>query len=214
MATRNPITTAFLISALLVACAGPEPVPEPGMKVIQHAWGEEMQVISGVDWNSYTRIILHDAPAEFREGWQRDQERKYGRKIRESDMELIKEAVSGRLTRAMYEAFSASGDYEFTSEAGPGVMRFNPNIVDLDAESLAWGQSGIVESLPISRGSMTVELVIRDSVSDQVLAVAWRRQSDPRWADTDTTVNASNSVVFRLMAEDWSRWLLKQLAKT
>ena len=60
---------------------------------------------------------------------------------------------------------------------------------------------------------MTVELVIRDAVTDEVLAVAWRRQSDPRSDNMSTTMNASNSVVFRLMAEDWSRWLMKQFNK-
>ena len=111
----------------------------------------------------------------------------------------------------MYKTLSASGDYEFTDDDGPGVMRFNPNIVDLDVTSLAWGQNSIVESIPDSRGSMTVELVIRDSASDEVLAVAWRRQSDPLSDEMSSAANASNSVVFRLMSEDWSRWLEKQL---
>lgn len=203
--------SAFLSTILLLACAGPAPEPEPGMKIVRHAWGEEMQVATHVDLSSYSKIILHEAPVEFRDHWKRDQERRYGRSIREDQLDRIKAAVSDQLTRSMQQTLSASGEYEFTSESGPGVMRFNPNVVDLDAESLAWSQAGIAESLPTSRGSMTVELVIRDSVSDEVVAVAWRRQSDPHWADVDTTSNASNSVVFRLMAEDWSRWLLKQL---
>ena len=204
---------AILPTALLLACAGSEPVPEPGMTVLQHAWGEEMQVAADVDLNSYTKIILHEAPVEFREHWEEDQVRKYGRSIREEDMDSIKTAVSERLTRSMFQTLSESGDYEFTRESGPGVMHFYPNIVDLDAQSLAYGSSAIVESLPSNRGSMTVELVIRDSVTDEVLGVAWRRQSDPRSRDLDSVENFSNSVVFRLMAEDWSRWLVKQLDK-
>ena len=67
--------TTFISISLLVACAGTAPAPEPGMEVLQYAHGEEMQIATDVDWNSYTKIILRAAPVEFRENWKRDKER-------------------------------------------------------------------------------------------------------------------------------------------
>ena len=202
--------TALCFTAFLLSCAGPAPEPVPGLEVMLHGHGHEMQVAPDVDWNSYTKIILHEAPVEFIDNWRRNQERLHGRSIRDEDVVRIEAAVSGRLAKAMYETLSERGGYELTSESGPGVMVFMPNIVDLNILATGWVQGSIIESLPHSRGSMTTELVIRDSVSDQLLAVAWQHQLDAH-SDLDMTTSVSNAYAFRLMSEDFALWILRRL---
>lgn len=204
-------SAALCFTAFLVGCAGPAPAPEPGLEVLQYGRGQEMQAATDVDWNSYTKIILHEAPVEFADYWRRNQERLHGREIRDEDVARIKDAVSGRLEKAMYETLTERGGYELTSERGPGVMDFMPNIVDLDVHATGWVQSGIIESLPDSRGSMTTELVIRDSVSDKLLAVAWQKQTDPRDSDMEMTMSVSNALAFRLMSQNFSNWIVERL---
>ena len=46
---------------------------------------------------------------------------------------------------------------------------------------------------------------------DELLAVAWQRQNDPRRGEMEMTVNVSNEQAFRLMSRNFARWLLKQL---
>jgi hypothetical protein len=208
------ITYALLsLTTFLLGCAGPAPAPEPGMQVIQHGRGEEMQVATGVDWNGYSKILLHAAPVEFTDNWRSNQERLHGRELRDEDVVRIKASVSGQLSKALVRALSERGGYEMTTESGPGVMEFMPNIVDLDIAATGWVQSSILESLPAYRGGMTIELVIRDSVSDELLAVAWQNQSDPYEYDMDRTANFSNALAFRTMSNTWADWLLKQLEK-
>lgn len=202
---------AFCFTSFLLGCAGPAPAPEPGLEVLQHGRDQEMQVAAGVDWNSYTKIILHTAPVEFAESWRKNQERLHGRKIRDEDVARIEAAVSGRLAKAMYEILTEWGGYELTDESGPGVMVFWPNIVNLDVHATGWVQSGMIESVSDSRGSMTTELVIRDSVTDQLLAVAWQNQTDPRESDMDMAISVSNAQAFRLMSQDFARWILRRL---
>ena len=215
--TRKPAMLRFLtitacgISALLTACSGNEPVPEPGMEVLHHAYGEEMQIATDVDFNAYTKIILQSAPVEFRESWRRDQERLHGRPMRDEDVDKIRAGIGSRFDQAMYDTLTGRGGYELVSEPGPGVMLFLPNLVDVDVQATGWVEGSILESLPESRGYMTVELVARDSVSDKLLAVAWQRQSDPREGELEMTVNVSNNQAFRLMSQDWARWLVDQL---
>lgn len=201
----------FCFTLFLLGCAGPAPVPEPGMEVIQHDRGEEMQVATGVDWNSYTKIILHSAPVTFTDNWRSNQERLHGREMRDEDVERIEAAVSGQLAKVMYKTLSEGGGYEMTSESGPGVMVFMPNIVDLDVMATGWVQSSILESLPDSRGSMTTELVIRDAVSGKLLAIAWQQQSDPRQGYMEMTISVSNASAFRLMSQNFANWILGRL---
>jgi len=209
--TRFIPFTASCFTAFLLGCAGSAPAPEPGLEILQHGRDQEMQVAADVDWNSYTKIILHTAPVEFVESWRKNQERLHGRKIRDEDVARIESAVSGRLAKAMYETLTERGGYELTSESGPGVMVFWPNIVDLDVHATGWVQSGIVESVSDSRGSMTTELVIRDSVTDKLLAVAWQKQTDPRESDMDMAISVNNAQAFRLMSENFASWILGRL---
>lgn len=209
---RSSIVTALVVATMLLACSSHAPVAEPGMEVLRHAYGEEMQIATGVDFNDYTKIILQSAPVEFMDNWRRDQERLHGRPMRDEDVERIRSSVGGRFDRVMYDALTGKGGYELVSEAGPGVMLFLPNLVDVDVEATGWFEASIMESLPESRGSMTVELVIRDTVTDELLAVGWQRQNDPRRGELEMTINVSNEQAFRLMSQNWANWLLDQLA--
>ena len=208
---RSSIVTALVISTMLLACSSQAPVPEPGMEILRHAYGEEMQIATGVDFNDYSKIILQSAPVEFMDNWRRNQERLHGRPMRDEDVERIRSSVGSRFDKVMYNALTERGDYELVSEAGPGVMLFLPNLVDVDVEATGWYEGSIMESLPESRGSMTVELVIRDAVTDELLAVAWQRQNDPRRGEMEMTINVSNEQAFRLMSQSWAKWLLDQL---
>ena len=208
---RLSTIAAPVFSAFLLACSSTTPVPEPGMEILRNAYGEEMQVAAVADFNAYTKIILQSAPVEFRDHWRRDQERLHGRPLRDEDVERIRSSIGARFDRVMYDTLSGPGGYELTRESGPGVMLFLPNIVDVDVRATGWVESSILESLPESRGYMTVELVIRDAVTDELLAVAWQRQNDPRRGAMDMPVNVSNEQAFRLMSQNFARWLLKQL---
>ena len=208
---RLVLFTAFCLATFLLGCAGPAPTPEPGLEVLQYGQGQEIQVATDVDWNSYTKIILHTAPVEFADYWRRNQERLHGREMRDEDVARIEAAVSGRLAKAMYETLTEKGGYELTDESGPGVMVFWPNIVDVDIHETGWVQSGMIESVTQGRGSMTTELVIRDSVSDKLLAVAWQEQHDPRESDMEMATSISNALAFRLMSENFATWTLDQL---
>jgi predicted DNA-binding transcriptional regulator AlpA len=202
---------ALCLTTFLLSCAGPAPDPEPGLDILHYGRGHEMQVAPDIDWNSYTKVILYSPPVEFTKDWRRNQERLHGRSIRDEDVARIEAAVSGLLAKVMYESLSDRGGYEMTDESGPGVMVFMPNIVDLDVQATGWVQSSILESLPAYRGRMTTELVIRDSVSDKLLAVAWQQQSDPRESDMEMTTSISNSYIFRLMSQNFANWVLEQL---
>ena len=203
--------TALCFTAFLLGCAGPVPTPETGLEVLHYGRGHEMQVAPDVDWNSYTKIILHSAPFEFTEDWRRNQERLHGRELRDEDVARIGAAVSDQLSRVMFETLGERGGYEMTSEAGPGVMVFMPNIDDLDVQATGWVQGSILASLPAYRGRMTTELVIRDSVSDKLLAVAWQQQSDHRENDMEWSTNISNAYAFRLMSQNFATWIVGQL---
>lgn len=183
------------------------------MELIQYDRNGELQVASDVDWNSYTKVILHSAPVEFRDNWVRDQQRKYSKPVRKEDLERLKKGVSEQFDKVMYKELSEQGGYDMTSESGAGVMLFSPSIVDLDIKDPGLVQAAMVESVVNSRGDMTIELVITDAESGKLLAAAWQQQSDPHEGDLDSTTSISNTLAFRRMMESHATWLLEGLDK-
>lgn len=208
---RMIVTAMF--SALLLACAGPAPEPQPGMEIVQYGRDGELQVAADVDLSNYTKVILHTAPVEFRENWVSDQERINGKPFREEDLQRLKKGVSDQFNKVMYEALSEQGGYDMTNEVGDGVMLFSPSVVDLDIKDHGLGQAAMVESAVQSRGSMAIELVITDSESGKLLAAAWQQQTDPHEGDLDSTTSVSNSLAFRRMMNSYAGWLLDGLDK-
>jgi len=196
---------------LLVACAGTKPVSEPGLDVLDYGRDREMQVATDTDLDRYTKVILHEAPVAFRKNWKEDQARIRGKQIRDDDVERIKDAVSGQLSKVMYKTLTERGGYEIVTESGEDVLVFLPNIVDLDVVAAGWIENSILEAVTDSRGRMTIELVIRDSTSDKLLAVGWQNQSDAHEGEMDMTISVSNAVAFRSMSQRWANWVLKQL---
>lgn len=204
------LSTAILF--LLQACAGSAPEPQPGMVVVQHDRSGEMQVVSDVDWNSYRKVILHQAPAEFRDSWTRDQQRMTGKPVREEDLARLTSGISGQFGKVLYEALVAAG-YEVTREAGEGVMLISPSIVKLDIKDPGLERGSLTEGIVSTRGSMTIELVITDSQSGELLAAAWQNQSDPHEGDMESTASVSNTLAFRRMMQNHAAWLLEGLDK-
>jgi hypothetical protein len=205
------LTIVFTMT--LLACAGMPPEAQPGMEVIQYDRDGEMQVASDVDWSSYTKVILHSAPVEFRDNWVRDQEHTNGRTFHEGDLERLRKGVSDQFGKVMYEALSEQGGFDMTKEPGAGIMLFSPSIVKLDIKDPGLGQAASIESVVYSRGGMTIELVITDSESGKLLAAAWQNQTDPHEGDLDSTMSVSNTLAFRRMMESHADWLLKGLEK-
>lgn len=196
---------------LIAACAAQAPVPDPGFEVVDYDRDGAIQVAFDVDWNAYTKVILEPATVEFRENWVRDQERLYDKTIRESDEERIKTSASDLLAKVLTRELPDDGGYEIIDEAGAGVMRWTPRIVDLDIIAPDRVSDTISESLVDSQGRMTIELEIHDSVSGKLLAKASQYQSDPYKGYMERTTSATNAVAFRLMMLRWTDWLFEQL---
>ena len=82
-------------------------------------------------WCIYNRIWLQDATVAFKKNWQRDQNRSYSLKVRDSDMEKIKSEVA-TVFREVFTKELLDGGYEMAEEAGEDVLIVIPAIVDLD----------------------------------------------------------------------------------
>ena len=214
--TRNAMVLCLLLAPALTTEATPEllqPEEEELLTVDQSRWGE-IRIIAGTDWSAYDRIILETATVSFRKNWERDQRLRYNNQVREKDIERITEGLASQLDEIFRIELTETGNYSFSDTEGAGVMRITPAIVDLDIIAPDRMRKNIGYAFADSKGRMTLELQISDSVSDDLLAHMTDSREDPRRGYFEWTTTIQNRLAARDILWLWARrlgeWLEEQ----
>ena len=181
-------------------------------KVVQYeADGGGMLANADVDWDRYSGILLEKASVEFRNDWERDQERLNNNIVRDADQAKIKSDMSDMLHGILVRKIADTEHYELTNTRGANVLRFTPRIAKLDIHAPGRVQGIIGNVLVDSKGSLVLVMEISDSVSGELLASAWRLEVDPDKGFMETATEAGNKTAFSRMMADWSSWLFGML---
>ena len=213
MVSRKQLRPWFIVAILFVCpvfilgCANPPPKPEPGLEVVEYDNDGYIQAAPDVNWSRYTHFQLEEASVEFREHWARDLERRNGTVIREKDEKRIKSDMSDLFSKVFSRELLNEGNWVLTEDVGADVLRFTPRIVDLDIYAPDRVRDYIGGALADSKGRMTLELDIHDSMTGRLIATTRQRREDPYDGYMESANSASNHVAFRLMLQRWSGWL-------
>lgn len=165
----------------------------------------------GASLAAYKRIKLDPVEVEFRKA--KDPARE-GSAIKLSSEE--REKIRSNVARVVEEEFAKElqkgSAYQVANDAGPGVLRVKPRILDLYVNAPDVGQ-GRSRTLVSSAGEMTLMAELSDSASGQVLArIADRRDASKqgRMYLVNGTVNEQEA---RKIAAGWAQILRKALDK-
>jgi hypothetical protein len=199
--------TLLVLSLSATADTDPSQTPDTDLDIIEQDRYGEILAAPGVDWSIYPKVQLEKATVALRENWARDLKRRSNITIRERDEERIKSDLAKLLDEILTKEFFLKEDFIMTDESGEDVMRVTPRIVDLDVYAPDRVRDYIGGSLADSKGRMTLELEIHDSVSGELLATSWQYQEDPYKGYMEEANSPNNRRAFRLMLIRWSSWL-------
>jgi len=197
--------------AAILAESEPPQVSLEGLELVEKTRRGELYAAPGIDWSVYDQIQLDTATVAFRKRWQRDQNRYQTFKVRDSDMEKIKNSLSELFDTVFTDELTNNGGYTITSETADNVMRITPQIVDLDVYAPDTPTSGINRSFTEHAGRMTLKLEIYDSVTGDLIATASDRRESPRRGYMQWTTRVSNNADARRMLQRWAVALRERL---
>lgn len=193
-----------------------EPVPPEvsldGLELVEEGRRREIYRAPGVDWSVYDKIQIDEATVAFRKHWQRDQNRYQSNRVRNADVERIRNGMVELFDEVFTRELTENGGYELTDESGENVMRISPHIVDLNVYAPdPRGSAGIQRSYTETAGRMTLKLHIYDSYTGDLVAVFSENRETMRrgymqWANT-----VSNTREFRMLLQSWARELREGL---
>jgi hypothetical protein len=215
---KRTIKLAAILSIALPLTGWPSPDIQPpevsldGLEQIEKTHRKEVYRAPGVDWSTYEAIQLETATVAFRKNWLRDQNRSNPFRIREQDVNRIRDETSRLFGEVFSKELADKGGYTLVDEAEENVLQIVPYIVDLDVYAPdPRGQAGIQRSYVDSAGRMTLKLHLYDSVTGDLLAVFSERREAPYHGYMQWANSVSNTREFRLMMESWARELREGL---
>lgn len=205
---KKPFHSFLIIMAIsLLSCAPMANTPEPGqptdgLRLVNKNPHGELRVNTHADWSGFTHIRLEKATVEFRKNWARDQKNRMGNRPTEENMERIKSNLSELLDEVFRQELTADEGFTMSDGSGENVMHITPRIVNLDIIAPDRMRDYIGYSLADSKGSMTLELDIHDSVSGTLLAQMIDSRVDPQrgyieWANSGTNRRAARFMFIR-----------------
>jgi hypothetical protein len=205
---QKPFQSFLIIMAItLLSCAVMAETPEPeqstdGLRLVKKDSHGELWVTTNADWNRFTQIKLERATVEFSKNWARDQKNRMGNRPTEENMDRIKSDLSELLDEVFRQELTADDGFVMSDASGENVMRITPRIVNLNINAPDRMRDHIGYSLADSKGSMTLELDIHDSVSGTLLAQMVDSRVDPQhgymeWANSGTNRRAARFMFIR-----------------
>ena len=204
MKFRTPVK--FLLIASLLTASGLSVAQEDGSELeiegLQLVEDSNLALVYAqpdIDWGQYSKIYMDEPFVDFKENWQRDQNRDHPGWITDGDMAKIKIELSS-LFMGVFTETLLEGGYELVLETGEDVLLIRPAIIGLDVVAPDRNSTGLSRTYSESAGEMTLYLELYDSVSGEMLAKALDRKVDRQtgyfeWQNRVTNRAAANRIL-------------------
>ena len=204
------LTLSLLVSPVLARDSDPEQTTD-SLELVTNKWRTKFYLDTSTDWNTFTKFQLEKATVEFRKHWVRDQKFRSNNRPTEKDLNRIKSDLSELLDEVFRQELSANDTFVMSETGGENVMRITPRIVDLDIIAPDRMRDYIGYTLTDSKGRMTLELEIHDSVSGKLLARMIDAREDPQHDYWERTTSVDNKRAARFILIRWSSDLRERL---
>ena len=209
----------FVLLAIILSLTATSPtwakknlpaINDEGMELVKNSELATVYADPGADLSIYKQIWLQDATVAFKKNWKRDQNRSWGLKVKDKDMERIENDVA-TLFRDVFTEELVDGGYVMVEEAGADVLKVKPAIVDLDVTAPDITHASRNSSYSESAGEMTLNIELFDSITGDKIAKATDRKQDYRRGYMQWRTSVSNRADARRRMRSWAKSLRSAL---
>jgi hypothetical protein len=202
-----PALLAAALTAAPVLAADPAPVVnDDGLVEVAVENVDAVYRRPGVNWAGYTKVLIAPVAVSFSKSWNPRDYGAFG--LRAADVDRIRRELA-TLAQDTFGRVLSEGGYTVVEAADEGVLRVEPDIVNLFINAPDPMEPGRLSTYVLSAGEMTLVIELRDSVTGTVLA-----QARDRKRGTDyNRLTLANAVFNRQEAERMLRGWAQQLRR-
>lgn len=209
------IAWAATLMATILAGAYATEAPQSwdGLQKVKAKRLDAVYLLPGVDFKSYTSVLILPAQVALHEDWLKDinRDRIGDQRVTSDDVQKMREDVAAVVPQVMAEEFKKAG-WNVVTEPAPGVLALAAAIIDIHVSAPDTMSAGRSKTYAVEAGYATLLLEVRDAVTGQVLG----RAVDARETRNTGTMQWSNSVTnradFTNLFREWGRICVKGLA--
>ena len=210
------LAAVLVLAATPAAFAASVPTSWDHLVKVKSKQFDQVYLLPGADFRSYTKVLIDPVQVAFRKDWQRNLNNSasdVSRRISNDDAARIIERTRVGAAKIFTDAFRAAG-YEIATEAAPDALRLSPNIIDLYITAPNTMSAGRSRTYTMGAGEATLALEAHDSVSGELLgrAVDRERAGDSSMRLSWTT-DVTNTADFERLYRRWAAQSVKGLQK-
>jgi len=217
MSTRHRTALALLLAGTLaalwpMAVLSDEPPKEwDGLARVKSKQLDHVYKLPEADFSGYKRVRLDPIEVEFDKNWKpNDSERSPSRRLSNSDIEKIKQALAEEFRKVFTEELTKNG-YPVVDESGDDVLRVSAAIVNLYITAPEKMSAGRSRTYTTSAGHMTLIAELRDSVTGKLMARAVDSVQGRDTGNFQITNSVTNMSSARTALIKWARVLREGL---
>jgi len=210
----NKLMLSIAIAGLAVApLAAQDSAALEGLVKVQGSRVDAAYLMPGVDFRTYTKVMLDPTEVAFRRNFQRNFNRGPSVSGRISDDEMTRAAdrVRSGFGEIFAEAYRNAG-YEVVTQSGPDVLRLRTGVLNLFVNAPDRMSSARIRTYSVEAGEATLVIEARDSMSGALLGRAFdRRIAGDNFAGQRTSV--SNQADFEQLFHQWAQISVRALGE-
>jgi Protein of unknown function (DUF3313) len=217
MSTMQRTALALLFAGALaalwpMAASSDEPPKEwDGLARVKSKQLDHLYKLPEADFSGYKRVRLDPIEVEFDKNWKpNDSERSPSRRLSNSDIEKIKQALAEEFRKVFTEELTKNG-YPVVEESGDDVLRVSAAIVNLYITAPEKMSAGRSRTYTTSAGHMTLIAELRDSVTGKLMARAVDSVQGRDTGNFQITNSVTNMSSARTALSKWARVLREGL---
>jgi hypothetical protein len=214
---KHVFTAGFASLVLITAPAATAQVAAApqweGMQKVQWSRFDEAYRAPGIDFRSYTKVMIEPAEATFRKNWQRDYNKVHmdlDRRITDEDAQKILTEVQAGLGDAFTRTFQDAG-YQVVTAPGPDVLRVKASLTDLDVHAPDKMTSARNRTYAEQAGSGRLVLEVRDSSSGALLAGGIDKRDVGDMNEVERRSSVTNRADFSRAFRRWAQFSVEAL---
>jgi hypothetical protein len=173
MMMRRFLITGLALALLCESAPVLAKVPDTwdGLTRVRGGRSEEVYLLPGADFRSYTKVMIDVPEVAFQKDWQRNQNESatFGTgQVTDQDIRNIINEASARFLQSLSQAYTKDG-YAVVPQPGSGVLRLSTAIVNLTIAAPDTNDNGMSSTFTQNAGQATLVVEARDAVSGTLL---------------------------------------------
>lgn len=204
------LVSLMLVNGPIVAQEDLDKVNIDGLFLIDDTQLAKVYLQPGVVMSQYNRIHLADAYIAFKKDWQRGKPTPESDRINADDMAKIRIELSSRF-RDVFSQTLEEGGYELVTERAEDVLLIKPAIINLGIIETDKPSAGNDLSYSETAGEMTLYLELYDSLTGDLIAKAYDRNTDRQTGYFKWQNRLSNRAAANRIMQVWARALKEGL---